>query len=424
MAKLPQWRLGRIRRDGMNDLRRLLLLRVLVVSGPGVMLLWLRFGLTPPQPLPPLAMALFLGWGALAFAALHPAARWIKPVTANTLSVYLYLDLLILALLLFFSGGASNPFVSLLLLPLVIAALLPLGQVWIMTAITVALYTLLMFHYRPLPGLLLCYSPGFQIHLWGMWLVFTISALLMAGFVARLAAALRIRDQQVAQLREQALRDEQILNLGLFAAGAAHELGTPLSTIAVLAGELADTHRSDAGLSADLITLRQQVEACKSIIGDLLRSAHLAADRDTTQPLDTLLEHIRHRWQLLRPGIVLEMRCTGPSPPPQVAAPHALGQTLINLLNNAADASPQPVRLEGRWETGQVVIEIRDQGAGLTPEARHHAGEAFFSTREDGLGIGLLLANTALERLGGRVRLWRDPRGETCTRIELPAGAG
>ncbi|MFZ1829765.1 MAG: histidine kinase dimerization/phospho-acceptor domain-containing protein, partial [Candidatus Competibacteraceae bacterium] len=323
----------------MDDLRRLLLLRALVVLGPGIMLLWLRFGLTPPQPLPLLAVALFLGWGMLAFAAVHPFARRMKPVTAGELFVYLHLDILALALLLFFSGGASNPFVSLLLLPLVIAAmLLPVGQVWVMTAVTVALYTGLMFDYRPLPGMLTCYSPGFQAHLWGMWLVFTISALLIAGFVARLAAALRVRDRQVAQLREQALRDEQILTLGLFAAGAAHELGTPLSTIAVLAREIEYRLDDDAELCADLGTLRQQVNACKTILGDLLRSANLAADREAMQPLDTLLEHIRNRWQLLRPGIPLQMRCTGPWPPPAVTAPQAIGQTLINLLNNAADA--------------------------------------------------------------------------------------
>ena len=409
----------------MEDLRRLLLLRVLVVLGPCVMLLWLRFGLTPPQPLPVLAVALFLGWGVLALVAVHPFARRRKPVTAWELFAYLQLDVLALALLLFFSGGASNPFVSLLLLPLIVAAaLLPAGQVWGMTAVTVALYTALMFHYWPLPGLFACYGPGFEIHLWGMWLVFAISALLIAGFVARLAAALRIRDRQVAQLREQALRDEQILNLGLFAAGAAHELGTPLSTIAVLAREMECNHSGDAEWRTDLGVLRQQVDACKAILGDLLRSANLAADREATQPLDVLLEQIRTRWQLLRPGVPLAVRCSGSSLPPTVAAPQTVSQTLLNLLNNAADASPHSVNLEGRWEGERVVIEIRDRGAGLTPEALRRAGEAFFSTKEEGAGIGLLLANAALERLGGRVSLWRDPRGETCTRVDLPAHAG
>ncbi|MDS4031516.1 MAG: sensor histidine kinase, partial [Candidatus Contendobacter sp.] len=161
----------------MEDLRRLLLLRLLVVSGPCVMLLWLRFGLTSPQPLPLWAVTTFLGLMALAFAALRLRIRWAAPVGAWEMFTYLQLDVLALTVLLFFSGGASNPFVSLLLLPLIItAALLPAGCVWAMAGVTVAVYTGLMFHYLPLPGMLSGHGPGFHAHLWGMWLVFVISA--------------------------------------------------------------------------------------------------------------------------------------------------------------------------------------------------------------------------------------------------------
>lgn len=406
----------------MENLRRLLLLRLLVVLGPGVMLLWLHFGLTPPQPLPPWSIALFLGLIALAFLALSLRSRRLTPVAAWELFAYLQFDVLALTILLYFGGGASNPFVSLLLLPLIIAAaLLPAGQVWAMAGATVAVYTALMFHYLPLPGMLSGHGSGFHAHLWGMWLVFVISALLIAGFVARLAAALRQRDRQVARLREKALRDEQILALGMFAAGAAHELGTPLATIAVLAKELEREHGEDSPLGADLRTLRQQVEACKAILGDLLRSADLSADRDAAQTLDVVLERTRDRWQLLRPWVPLRVDCAGPSPPPAVTAPQTIGQTLISLLNNAADACPEGVDLAGRWDARRVVIEIRDRGPGLPPEMESQLGEAFCSTKDGGTGVGLLLANATLERLGGQVSLTRDPRGGTCTRIDLPA---
>ncbi|HPF58959.1 MAG TPA: ATP-binding protein [Candidatus Competibacteraceae bacterium] len=409
----------------MEDLRQLLLLRILVVLGPGIMLLWLRFGLTPPAPLPGWPVALFLGWALLAFAALRRCARREKPLTTWELFAYLQLDVLALALLLFFSGGASNPFVSLLLLPLIIAAaLLPAGQVWVTAAITVAIYTGLMFHYLPLPSTLSGHGRGFEAHLWGMWLVFVISALLIAGFVARLAAALRNRDRQVAQLRERALRDEQILTLGMFAAGAAHELGTPLSTITVLAKELELLYSENVLLSEDLRTLRQQVEVCKSILGDLLHSADLASDREAAQTLDVLLERTRSRWQLLRPQVPLRVSCAGPPPPPAVTAPQTISQTLISLLNNAADAYPAGVDLTGRWNRQRVTIEIRDQGPGLSEEAANRAGEAFFSTKHGGAGIGLLLANATLERMGGQVSLLRHPQGGTCTRIDLPARIG
>ena len=417
----------------MTDLHRLLLLRILVVVGPCAMLFWLQFSLTPPPPPPGWPVALFLGWGTLVFAGLQRAARQRRRVTPGELFTCLQLDVLALALLLFFSGGASNPFVSLLLLPLITAAiLLPTRQVWATTVITVVAYTVLMFYYQPLPGLL---GGGhethnghsadfFQAHLWGMWLVFVISALLIAGFVARLATALRERDRQVAELREKALRDEQILALGLFAAGAAHELGTPLSTIAVLAREMEYSHGGDTGLCADLNTLRQQVDACRGILSELLKSAHLAADRESVQPLDVLLEHTRSRWQLLRPQVALQVRCPGTAPPPQVAAPQAIGQTLINLLNNAADASPDGICLEGSWDARQVVIEIHDQGQHWPAEVAERSSEAFFSTKEDGIGIGLLLANATLERLGGQVSLRRDRQGGTCARIDLPVGLG
>jgi two-component system sensor histidine kinase RegB len=409
----------------MEDLRRLLLLRLLVILGPCVMLLWLRFGLNPPYSLLPWSIGLCLGLMALAFAALRLRSRLMTPVTVWELFAYLQLDVVALALLLFFSGGASNPFVSLLLLPLIItAALLPAGCAWMMAGVTVAVYTALMFYHLPLPGMLSGHGPGFQAHLWGMWLVFVISALLIAGFVARLAAALRTRDHQLAQLREQALRDEQILNLGMFAAGAAHELGTPLSTIAVLAKELEHTHGGDVALCSDLRTLRAQVDVCKATLGELLRSADLAADRGTAQPLDELLERTRSRWQLIRPRVPLRVNCAGPLPQPAVVAPQTVSQTLLNLLNNAADACPRGVDLDGRWDAGRVVIEIHDRGPGLLPEVAHRAGDAFFSTKDGGTGIGLLLANATLERLGGQVSLWRDPRGGTCTRINLPAQIG
>jgi len=104
-----------------------------------------------------------------------------------------------------------------------------------------------------------------------------------------------------------------------------------------------------------------------------------------------------------------------------VTAPRTIGQTLIGLLNNAADACPEGVDLAGRWDTRRVIIEIRDRGPDLPPELANRFGEAFFSTKDGGTGIGLLLANATLERLGGHVSLARDPRGGTCTRIDLPA---
>ena len=102
--------------------------------------------------------------------------------------------------------------------------------------------------------------------------------------------------------------------------------------------------------------------------GDLLRGADLLADRDAAQTLDVLLERTRDRWQLLRPWVPLRVNCAGPLPPPAVVSPQTIGQTLISLLNNAADACPEGVELAGRWDRRRVVIEICDRGPGPPSE--------------------------------------------------------
>ncbi len=386
------------------------------------MLLWLYFGLEITQPIP--VWALIVGLMGL-LVGLFPK----RPSVSQPWWLFgcLQLDIAALALLLFLSGGASNPFVSLLLLPLLIAAaLLPKRCVWAMSVVTVTVYTLLMFYYRPLPGMLSGHGPGFEAHLWGMWLVFLISVLLIAGFVAPLARAFREREHETALLRERALRDEQILALGLFAASTAHELGTPLSTIAVLTQEIQQAYQHDSELAADIHLLRQQVDICKTILNNLLKSADSAVDKQTTLPLDHVLEQIRRRWPLLRPQVPLRVNYDGQTPGPPVLAPHLLSQTLLTLLNNAADACPTGVDLAGRLDATQqrIIVEIHDGGREVAENVLRQAGEAFFSTKPDGIGIGLFLANSTLERLGGQVRLWRDPQGITCTRVELPVIAG
>ena len=152
----------------LQDLRHLTFLRLLVVAGPIMMLLWLHFGLAQPQSLPVWVMGLFFGLITLVFIGLYLQTRLADSISAWELFAYLQFDVLALAGLLYFSGGASNPFISLLLLPLIITAtLLPTACVWAMTGVAVAVYTSLMFHYLPLPGMLSGHGPGFHAHLWG-----------------------------------------------------------------------------------------------------------------------------------------------------------------------------------------------------------------------------------------------------------------
>ncbi len=160
------------------------------------------------------------------------------PVGDAELFFELLADVGCLTALLYLSGGSTNPFVSLYLLPLTIAAAaLPARYAWSMAGLTVTGYTLLLFFFRPLGHDQSMHSSAFNLHILGMWITFLVSAMLIASFVTTMSASIRVRDRELAAARERALRDEQVLALGTFAAGAAHELGTPLATIAVLSRE-------------------------------------------------------------------------------------------------------------------------------------------------------------------------------------------
>ncbi len=163
----------------------------------------------------------------------------------------LVVDLVALGILLYLSGGAANPLISFLLVPVAVAALSLPGRLTAAVALlAVAIYTLLMWFYLPLP--VADAERAARLHLGGMWLTFVVSATMIAWFVARMTASIRERDARLAAAREQALRDERVVALGALAAGAAHELGTPLATMAVVVGELEQDARLDADARADL----------------------------------------------------------------------------------------------------------------------------------------------------------------------------
>jgi two-component system sensor histidine kinase RegB len=273
----------------------------------------------------------------------------------------------------------------------------------------------------PLPHVHHGEDGGFGLHVLGMWVSFVLSAGVIAWFVVRMAASLRDRDRELAAARERALRDQHVLALGTLAAGAAHQLGTPLATMAVMLRELEHEFRNDPDLGTDLRDVRQQVDQCKSIISDLVAAAgQTRGEGGRAEAIDTFLATTVETWRLQRPGIELSLRLDGSTPPPRILAERTLGHTLVTLLNNAADASGEDLEMQGYWTTDQLTVEIRDRGDGLAPATLSRVGRMPVSTKPEGHGVGLLIANAALERFGGRVTLTsRTDRG-TCTRIELP----
>ena len=348
--------------------------------------------------------------------------KW--PVSNIEFFAQLLIDVFALGALLYFSGGSTNPFISLYLLPITIAATtLPWRYTWTLSVITIGCYTFLLFNYIPLPHDHDQHLVEFNLHVSGMWLTFVLSTIIIAWYVVKMNSSIRDRDHDLAQAREQALRNEQIIALGTLAAGAAHELGTPLSTMAVITGELQKEYPQDSEFQHNVHILRDQITHCKQTLTQLLAKAGQARVEGGGQlPVDVFMDSVLEKWKLIRPAVNFSYQKDGPTPAPKIMDSQLLSQSLLNLLNNAADASSQHIEIKSHWDTQHFHLEIIDDGEGLTAEATQRAGEAFFTSKApgQGFGIGLFLANANIERLGGSVHLFNLENGGACTQVTLP----
>lgn len=405
------------------NLRRILQLRILLVAVEvaGLALAGLYFGI--PLPVPPIGALVGLAAAASGLTWLRLLRPW--PVTDVELLGQLLVDVALLTGLFLLTGGALNPFLSIYLLPLCVAAVvLPLAYTALVTLVTAGCYSWLTYISLPLAGQQA--HDGFGLHLLGMWGTFVVSAVLIAGFVSAMARSLRERDRQLAAAREETLRNERIVALGTLAAGAAHEMATPLSTMAVVARELELEHADDAELRESVGILCDQIQHCEQVLSDLLGSAgapRLAGGH--SQPVDRFLAELLDKWRLLRPEVRFRYNLGGPRPAPEVVVDQTLGQAVLNLLNNAADASPHEVEIRGDWGDQALTVEIRDRGPGLTEEVQRQAGQAFFTTKGGSarFGLGVFLANATVGRFGGTVTLRNRSGGGACTRLVLPLAA-
>lgn len=409
----------------IDNLRRLVALRYIVIAGQALAL-FVANGISGwAVQVAPVSFILVVF--TLLNLLTHVRLRCAPAVTNLELFTQLLADVAALTAVLYFTGGSANPFVSLYLLPLVVAAtLLPPAYTWSMAGLTVACYTVLMFFYSvPVAPHHAAPDKMFGMHILGMWFTFVLSAGLIAHFAVKMAHSLRERDRLLAAAREESLRNERIVALGTLAAGAAHELGTPLNTMALVVEELANCCHDNAAAAGGVSELNLQIANCKSIITELLASAGSArSEAGSARPVAAFLEDITAKWRLLRPSVALESHWIGDLARARIVAEATLSQAVINLLNNAADASPDEhaIELFARREIETVVIEICDRGPGLTSEAMRYAGQPFFTTKpsKQGLGLGLFLANATIERFGGTVRLCNRDGGGACTRVVLP----
>lgn len=348
------------------------------------------------------------------------------PVTDIEFFIQLLLDVLCLSALFYFSGGANNPFISYFLVPICIsAATLSWSYTWVITLLCIASYTLLLFFHIALPALSPVHHHGnhqdINLHIIGMWLNFFISAALITYFVVKMAQDLRLQDEQLNQQREDDLRDEQLMAVATLAAGTAHELGTPLSTMKVLLAELRDEYRNTPQLYEDLNILSDQVQQCAHTLQNLIGKAEYGKDGQLeAQSLRQFCMDIIDRWLVMRPEAIAEVHLD-PNVQDVICYLHpTIGQSIINLLNNAADAAPENIIIRIEWEQTSMHWQIEDNGPGIPMEIASQLGKPFVTTKGKGLGLGLFLTHATINRYGGKVYLYnRAPHG-TLTELRLP----
>ena len=406
------------------NLGYLLLIRLFAIGGQILALSYMYFYIGIHFPVKPVILIITLLSMFTAFSWL--GYRDSKEITDRVFVTQLMIDVFALSCLIYFTGGSINPFISLFILPIIFsAASLKPAYTFVITLTAVSSYTALMYFHVPLDNVHI-HQDGTQMHLWGMWFGFILTAGLVAYFVSRIGRTLRERDRALAEARANALHAEQILSLGTLAAGTAHELGTPLATVAILAKELEHEYEDQQELVNDLKLLRQQVDNCKQILSRMADNAgQVQANSGHALAVDNYLDNLIAEWRQSRPDAQVKTEWQGSLPAPDIIVDQTLTHAIVNILNNAVDHASREVELIGRWDKQKLELEIYDDGKGMERALIDRLGENIISTKlpEKGMGLGLFLAKSTLNRFGGTLQLHNRDTGGTRVLIEIPLGS-
>jgi two-component system sensor histidine kinase RegB len=341
-------------------------------------------------------------------------------------ALVLVVEIVLMAALLELTGGPFNPFVVVFVVQTALAALtLGAGHAWTMGLLSAACYATLVHWHLNEPEPWHHRASDFPTHLYAMWLFLATSADLALFFAGQASRAIAEREAALDVLRARAARSERIASLTTLAAGAAHELSTPLGTIALAARELernAVTFGGDVRALDDVRLIRSEVDRCRRVLDQMTgRAAGAAEDRPEEIALSQFLQEVRDRLpESARARVQVELG----APASVVHLPRAgLRQSVLALINNACDAARGEVILEAHQQDGRLTFTVRDDGGPISAEVLARAGDPFFTTKEPGrgMGLGLFLARIFAERFGGSVTL--ESGGQTVARLDLPSRA-
>lgn len=354
------------------------------------------------------------------------------PPSAHLLPLTLYADIALLTSLLYITGGTMNPFTFLYLVHITLGAiLLPALLAWGLSALTIISYGGMF-----LPSLLrqggdeagqqiqqVCNvtNLNMDLHLQGMWFAYAISAILITFFASRIQQSLREYHHTIAQLHQEKLQNDKLRALATLAAGAAHELSTPLATISLASGEMVYSCKNkmyDEGLLEDAQLIRDQTNRCKDILFQMSADAGaVQAEKYIPTTIDELLETALGLLGDIPQNLVVNNTL---SAKPLLVPSHAVSWALKGLLSNAADASSpdDEIVLECKEEGEYIYFMVTDHGCGMNQELVSQAPEPFFTTKAvgKGMGLGLFLAKSLASQLGGSLMIKsQESKGTTIT---------
>ncbi|MBO9515234.1 MAG: HAMP domain-containing histidine kinase [Variovorax sp.] len=410
---------------GLKNMQQLIQLRWIAVVGQVATILVVHYGFGIRLPLDQM-LAVLAGLAAFNAAS---QLRWRIPrdVTNTELFIALLVDVGMLTAQLYLSGGAANPFVFLYLLQVILAAvLLESWSTWTMVGVTIACFAGLALFSEPLPQRLDAGQGLFRPYVVGMLICFALVAALLVVFITRISRILRGRDARLADLRHRAAEEEHIVRMGLLASGAAHELGTPLATLAVILGDWRHLPHftSDPELLEEVIEMEAQVQRCKTILSGILLSAGEARGENSVETtVSTFLDDLVQEWRTTRAAssFAYENRFGHDLP---MVSDSALKQMICNVLDNALEASPQWVGLTVSQDGNALTLTVSDVGPGFAPEMLAQFGKPYQSSKgRPGGGLGLFLVVNVARTLGGSVTARNRPEGGAVVTLTLPLAA-
>lgn len=362
-----------------------------------------------------------LGQAWLTLALVNVLTPWLARRGCSSrqlITIGLLADIAVLTEMLALTGGAANPLASLYLPPVLFGALLlPPARAWALAIVSLMAYGLLFVWHLPWPLAGDDAAYAFQLHLVGMWITFAVSVTLLTGFVSYLAWQLAQREAALTAAREVQLRDEQLVALGVQAAGAAHTLSTPLNTLTLLCEDMQASYATPPELVQDLQLMHGQLAVCREALARLKAGAE---SRPAPQPLCEALDERLQGWHSSRPDVKLLRHGLREGGPP-VAFDPRFWPAFFNLLNNAAEAGGGEVELTVACRDGWLMLQIHNRRGSLSPAQLARAGLApLDSSKPAGLGLGVMLSHVTLSHLGGELNLDNDPQGGVRATLRLP----